>query len=31
MGYSNYNPSKEDIKSYMKMVDSDNDGKVTLD
>lgn len=26
----NYQPSREDVKSYMKMVDSDGDGKITL-
>ena len=26
----NYQPSKEDVKSYMKMVDADGDGKITL-
>jgi len=25
-----YNPTKEDVKSYMKMVDSNGDGKVSL-
>lgn len=26
----NYQPTKDDIKSYMKMVDTDGDGKITL-
>lgn len=26
-----YVPTKEDAKSYMRMVDKDNDGRVTLD
>ena len=26
----NYTPSKEDVRSYMKMVDTDGDGKVSL-
>ena len=31
MGHSNFIASKEDVRSYMKMVDSDGDGKITLD
>jgi Ca2+-binding EF-hand superfamily protein len=26
----NYQPSREDVRSYMKMVDTDGDGKITL-
>lgn len=26
----NYQPSKDDVRTYMKMVDSDGDGKITL-
>jgi Ca2+-binding EF-hand superfamily protein len=26
----NFNPSREDVQSYMRMVDSDKDGKITL-
>ena len=26
----NYKPSKEDVRSYMKMVDTDGDGQVSL-
>ena len=26
-----YQPSKEDVRSYMKMVDTDGDGHITLD
>lgn len=26
-----YKPTREDVKSYMKMVDKNSDGKVTLD
>ncbi len=28
---NNYMPTKDDVKSYMKMVDKDGDGKVTLE
>ena len=31
MGYENYNPSIEDVKSWIKMTDVDEDGKVGLD
>lgn len=31
MGMDNYQPSREDIESYIRMTDVDNDGKITLD
>ena len=31
MGQMNYKASKEDVKSYMRMVDKNSDGKVSLD
>ena len=31
MGQMNYKPSQEDVKSYMRMVDKNSDGKVTLE
>ena len=27
----NYSPTQDDVKSYMRMVDKDGDGKITLD
>ena len=30
MGQHNYKPSQEDVKSYMRMVDKNSDGKITL-
>lgn len=27
----NYSPTKEDVRSYMRMVDKDGDGKITID
>ena len=31
LGNHNYKSSEEDVKSYMRMVDKNNDGKVTLE
>ena len=30
MGQANYKPSREDVKSYMRMVDKNSDGRVSL-
>lgn len=31
MGQVNYKPSQDDVKSYMRMVDKNSDGKVSLE
>lgn len=31
MGQLNYKPSQEDVKSYMRMVDKNSDGRVSLE
>lgn len=31
MGQLNYKPTNDDVKSYMKMVDTNSDGKVSIE